>query len=276
MIVSKIKKLAAQPAMRRAPLSTIARLTQLGLLYGTRRSTQFSFQFGNIPVRFNFHPLGMSFGSNGIFVLRNHYEDLLTFGHRFLRYDSVALDCGANQGIFACAFGRYLEGRGRVFALEPLPYAAALLQSNIALNALENVTVVNAAVSDKSGEALMDLSQGAVSASIVHDFGAQSVQSVKTISLDDLARSQGLERADFIKLDVEGAELAAIRGARQIISHSRPIVCVEAHDEKAFSDIIRELSGYQPFVFDESGRLLQFHTFYPKANVFLLPDQPPR
>ena len=64
-------------------------------------------------------PLGPKEGSRGIFLFRENYESLLSVGHRLLKPGDIALDVGANQGIYCCAFGSAVGPGGRVVAVEP-------------------------------------------------------------------------------------------------------------------------------------------------------------
>jgi len=81
------------------------------------------------------------------------------------------MDCGANQGIYACALGALVGPRGRVYAFEPQAYAAEKLRQNARLNGFAHVSVEQVAISNENSTATLDLSSGPVVASIMRNKG---------------------------------------------------------------------------------------------------------
>lgn len=236
------------------------------------KRAQFQVRFGGQRVKLKYFPAGQGAGSQGVFFFRERYEPLLEHGHILLGRDAVALDIGANQGVYACAFGLAAGANGRVIAVEPIPRQVARLTENLALNGLRNVAIVEAAISDVVGTAELDLSAGDTSASIVTGFGNDRIR-VKTTTIDALVQENGLERVDFIKLDVEAAELLALSGAEQTLKAHRPTLCLEAADAALFEKISTLLSGYGYVcrVFDRAGRLAPMTSLAkPEANVFFM------
>jgi FkbM family methyltransferase len=218
------------------------------------------------------------FGSTGIFLQRQYYEPLLEFCDQLIGPGYVAFDCGANQGIFTCAFATLAGPSGKVIAIEPQDYAVDAIRNNIHRNGLGNVIVEHAAVSDFEGSATLDVSRGAVSASIIRDFGRQSAQTVPTVTLASVAEREGLDRLDLIKLDVEGAEHSALRGAEGLLVKYKPVIVLEASpgdpDWLQVSTLLDKYD-YRPHLFDVEGRLEPIrHLPEGEANVnviFLVP-----
>jgi len=236
------------------------------------KRAQFQVKFGTHRVQLKYFPAKQGAGSQGVFFFREHYEPLLEFGHVLLKQGDVAFDIGSNQGVYACAFGRAVGAEGRVIAVEPIPRQVARITENLSLNGLRNVSIIDAAISDEVGQADLDLSAGDTSASIVSGFGDDRI-TVKTTTIDELLRDNGLDRVDFIKLDVEAAELMALTGADETLKAHRPIVCLEAADAELFGKIEAKLAGYgyAPWVFDKPGRLAPMAGFTkPEANVFFM------
>ena len=112
----------------------------------------------------------------------------------------------------------------KVHCFEPNPDQAGMLQNNLALNQLGNVVVNHEGLWSRSGERMrldgFDSFANAVAASAGEGF--------ETVAMDDYAQRLGL-RVGLIQLDIEGAELAALQGAVQILDKDRPWVVFELH-----------------------------------------------
>jgi hypothetical protein len=95
---------------------------------------------------------------------------------------------------------------------------------------------------------------------------------VKSFSIDDLLGTNEIQEVQFIKLDVEGAELRALNGAKSMVQKAKPRICIEAWDKESYEQTNALLStfGYKSHVFDSLGNLDTFSTFYPSSNVFFL------
>jgi FkbM family methyltransferase len=146
---------------------------------------------------------------------------------------AIALDCGANIGIYSMEWARAMEGWGSVLAFEPQERVFYALAGNLALNNLFNVRALNQAVGATCGVVDMPAPDycapnhfGTVSlkAGVGACQGAPKIP-VEVISIDTL----NLPRVDFIKLDIEGMELEALEGARNTIERSRPFILCEWH-----------------------------------------------
>lgn len=142
----------------------------------------------------------------------------------------TVLDIGANVGAYAVLFAQWVGPSGKVFAFEPAPESAAVLDNLLALNGCGSVAeVVRLAVSDRSGDALFraDGSSGANALLAPGERGSDAV-CVTTISIDEFCAARGL-RPRVIKIDTEGAELDVLRGARMTLADPGVAVFVELH-----------------------------------------------
>ncbi len=213
-------------------------------------------RFGAKTFSMHFRPMGQGEGARGMFMFRENYEPLLTHGHKLLKAGDVAFDVGANQGLFTAAFGAIA---GKVIAVEPIPWQAERVRANIALNKYSHASVVEAAISDTVGEATLGLAGGDTSASIVDEWSKSKSITVRTVTLDSLVETHQLSRVDFVKLDVEGAELMALDGGKRMLTELRPIFCLEASDPVLFAKIAGRMAaeGYRMFRFDKRGRLVR-------------------
>jgi FkbM family methyltransferase len=131
----------------------------------------------------------------------------------------------------------------RVHAFEPMPQAHAFLQRNIAANGVgERVTSYNYGLSEACGSFEFFIAPtGGTNASLLNVAGAADARSVMglTLTLDQWVRNQQL-KPDFIKCDVEGAELLVFRGGRETLARDKPLV---------FAELLRKWAkpfGYHP------------------------------
>jgi FkbM family methyltransferase len=152
-----------------------------------------------------------------------------------LRAGDVVLDVGAHVGVHALGAARRLRalGGGRVVAFEPARDSAAAIRAAAARNGLA-VEVVEAALGEEDGEVELfaDPRHGAHYAGVRSQFGAgEAVQTAPLATLDAWAAATGLDRLDVVKLDIEGAEILALRGARATLRRLRPrLLVVEVKD----------------------------------------------
>jgi FkbM family methyltransferase len=150
-----------------------------------------------------------------------------------LRPGDVALDVGANVGAYTLLFGFWVGERGRVLAFEPAPEAFAGLQRHLILNGLDHlVQAVQAAVADRVGEAsfVSDGFQGTNHLTGQNKSEGSELIRVRTITIDAICAEYRL-RPRLIKIDVEGAEVDVLRGARATIAAMEPNagIFVEMH-----------------------------------------------
>jgi FkbM family methyltransferase len=143
---------------------------------------------------------------------------------KLLNPGNTAVDVGANVGAHSIMMGRRVGKGGRVIAFEPIPATASLMRENLALNRMENVQLFEAAISDTQGSIEMNVFDQRYSAwnsrgSTIFD-GIAPVETVRVPaeSLDEKMRVCAVERITFLKIDVEGYELEALRGATRILA----------------------------------------------------------
>jgi FkbM family methyltransferase len=168
-------------------------------------------------------------GATGVFVLREHYEPELRYLAHTISQGMVVVDGGASFGIYTLMAARMVGPLGRVLAFEPAAESFSILSHNLRLNKLTNVRAFQAGLSDRSGEAPLYHTAGAPNRySLAYSTGSSpGFEPVQTVTLDNALRSEGVDRLDLLKLDVEGAEELALRGAEGLLRGSSPIVIFE-------------------------------------------------
>jgi FkbM family methyltransferase len=127
--------------------------------------------------------------------------------------NSIVFDVGAHVGFYTLLASTLVGPTGKVVAFEPLPGNLQLLRRHLLMNHIDNVTVVDAAVSDRSAVALFE--EG--SNSSMGRISPTGAIHVNTVALDDLVCSGKLPIPDYIKMDVEGTEMTALSGAKSVL-----------------------------------------------------------
>jgi FkbM family methyltransferase len=157
-----------------------------------------------------------------------------TFLARRIAPGMVVYDIGGNKGQMALFFSRMVGDSGKVYTFEPAPRMFSLLEENLAMNSIDNVTACNIALADRDGSAEFlysddDCTEGrlAVVATTAHLTSPESF-TVPVACIDTLI-STGFPAPDLLKIDVEGAAPAVLRGARSLIETCSPSIYIELH-----------------------------------------------
>jgi FkbM family methyltransferase len=138
---------------------------------------------------------------------------------------AVVLDIGANVGFFTLLASKLVGPAGHVHAFEPLPRNLYYLEQHIRLNEAVNITVHSLAITSTTGAARFGDGENASQGRLSH---AGEIR-VVTASLDDLIASGRIPRPDFIKIDIEGAEGEALRGAATLLAGSPQTIVLSTH-----------------------------------------------
>jgi FkbM family methyltransferase len=147
---------------------------------------------------------------------------------RLLTRGSVILDVGANLGYYSVVLAKALAGDCVVYAFEPVGATFNRLVKHIALNGLEGVVRPLAlAVSSSAGSGRMVSPPD--NSGAAHLVGSDGLDETQVTTIDAFCAAHALTNVQLIKLDVEGSEYAALRGARQLLRECRPTLMVEVH-----------------------------------------------
>ena len=169
---------------------------------------------------------------------------------RALGGQGLAVDVGANKGSYLYWLARWAP---HVIAFEPQPLLHDYLQRACRKAGLKNVTIERLGVADATGDRLFYVpSEGSPEASLVERNGAAAV-TIHVVSLDEYFPVG--TAVDLIKIDIEGAELSALKGARRVIRDSRPVIIIEIEHRHlrdcSIGDIFHEMEshGYSGYYF---------------------------
>jgi FkbM family methyltransferase len=219
--------LRGHPAFRRSPIRVGGRAALWVARCLAQRGT--TIELGSHGACLRLPPYLLHNGAGGVFVLREDYEPELRWFERALGDGMVVIDGGANLGIYTVLASRLVGAAGRVLSFEPGAGSFVHLERNIALNRASNVSAINKALSDRCGTALLyhNLGWPIAYALAADDGAATAYEEVETTTIDAEVQGAGLGRVDLIKLDVEGAEEAALHGAHETLRRHRPTVLFE-------------------------------------------------
>lgn len=183
-----------------------------------------------------------------------YYEPLTIVAiHHLLRGAGTFLDVGGNVGYFSLSAASWYP-RLRVVAFEPNPKLNRILRDNVGRNGLD-VRVEQLAVSDRRGQQTFFLPRSDMSGTLDPSFN-ETVESsivVSTTTLDDFVPTLAPATPIVIKIDVEGHEEAALRGARATIERFRPDILLEVTSDYPEAAAQLRAAGYRFFVITEHG-----------------------
>lgn len=153
----------------------------------------------------------------------------------------VCIDVGAAAGLYTVALSRLSGPNGRVHSVEPLPFANFSVARLVSASQATNVCRHEVALGAQPGFDIMHvplgrhglvtgrsfLGRSAVGPDPNVEFASQVAVTVSIDTLDALCVREGIDRLQFIKIDVEGAELQVLEGGKQVIADSRPVMLIE-------------------------------------------------
>ncbi len=210
-------------------------------------------------------------------LLTNQHEvETITQLDQMAAPGMTMLDIGAHVGYYSRRYAKVLGKNGRIFAFEPHPRTFAALQHNV--RRLPQVTAVQLALAEQEGSAeLYDYLMMSASGSLHYDESMAALQksqtqqtdiaprigqtftaqtfTVRTTPVDDFLTAQGIEQVDLVKMDIEGAEIGALRGMKRTIANSPNLVLVMEYNPQALKafghDPIAALNEVHSFGFQK-------------------------
>ena len=224
-----------------------------------------------------------------IFFLGRHEQFSAEIFARHIKNGFVCLDVGANIGWHTTLMSRLSGAEGEVHAFEPVPPTFEDLKKNVSLNGEgAKVFLNNFGLGDAESTAEIHLFKDLPSghATLAGKTGAPStVFPIKIKTLDSYLEEKNIKRVDFIKVDIEGAEMMFLKGAEKVFEQEiAPIIYMEMTLETSRefgylpNDLIvflKNKASYQFFKIDEAGeKLFEIEGFAPEdigANVLCLP-----
>jgi FkbM family methyltransferase len=170
----------------------------------------------------------------------------------FCHRGMVVFDVGANVGLHTVTMAKRVGVQGRVYAFEPNPFAARLLTLTCRANSLVNVKVIGVAIGDRVGKARLLYSSPHDTEACIENDGAYYVGGnpprlkavlVGVTTLDSFVQQNRISQLDFVKADVQGAELKLLAGMRRSLHNLRPVVVCEFVGSHSLNAAMRVLSA---------------------------------
>jgi FkbM family methyltransferase len=151
--------------------------------------------------------------------------------HQFQKGD-IVVDAGARIGTFAAKISNSLGDEGRIIAIEPEPRNFACLQKNIKANRLNNVIGVQKMLWSRTEKLDLYLSKSTAAHSAYCDsFYGSTGESIRVDAetLDSILERLGLGTANFIKMDIEGSEIEALKGMKKTLESNVKMAIAAYH-----------------------------------------------
>lgn len=154
-------------------------------------------------------------------------ENIGYLAHYDLKPGDVVVDAGGYEGTFTVYAGKAVGEKGRVIVFEPDPENCRKLQENILLNGLQNVTVIKKALwrEDKK----LKFNDKHTAGSSFFGGSGPNIHDVEAVALDNELERIGVKQVNFIKMDVEGAEVQALAGAERILKSNNVHLAVASY-----------------------------------------------
>jgi FkbM family methyltransferase len=210
----------------RVPLQLIPRTAVVPIVQGRLRGLRWVVGAGN-------H--GCWLGSYEVAMQRRFASEVVA--------GQVVYDVGANVGFYSLLAARCVGATGRVFAFEPLPENLEYLKRHVTLNALDQIAIEPVAVCEVT--TTLQFTRG--NNSCTGRLDTVGDLKVKALALDDFVFDEGHPPPDLVKIDVEGAEVRVLQGARRLLEGRRPLLFLATHGAARYQEcctLLRD-AGYR-------------------------------
>jgi FkbM family methyltransferase len=215
------------------------------------------------------YPINSSIGYS---LSRGGFEiSEVDFVRRTLKKGDVVIDIGANGGFYTLIAAKIVGIEGHVYSCEPGARELELLKNNIKINNLKNVTVIESAIGNKEGITEFAIAEdGALNSLLKNDHPSQQIdhwQTVEINTIDNLVKQLNIEKVNFMKIDVEGAEKMVLEGAKKLMNLNDKItIMFEA------LELTSNVYGYKPLelidIFMDAGfRVQYFNRFGKEVDI---------
>ena len=166
----------------------------------------------------------------------------------YIKPGQIVIEAGANNGTETLLLSKLVGANGKVFAFEPIEHIYHALQLNLSINHCSNVLTQQLALGERDEQLYFNVlpedfcNQGM--ASRYSDTSADAKVLVQQTSIDSWLAQNHVSTVDFIKMDIQGAEIELLNGAQQTIKTFQPVIFTEAADDfLSVKKLFETLSG---------------------------------
>ncbi len=153
---------------------------------------------------------------------------------KLVKKGDVVIEAGANIGSETLLLSRHVGDNGMIYGFEPNPYTFQRLKINVDINELSNVQVFELALGERDKDIHFNIyPKGFCNPGMSSKYMSTPITreiSVKQLTLDSFVKEQGIKNVDFIKMDIQGAEMDLLDGSKEVITKYRPTIFTEAED----------------------------------------------
>jgi FkbM family methyltransferase len=209
------------------------------------------------------------YATYGIYFFGTYDRSMTSVFSHLIKPGETVWDIGTERGWFTLHMARLVGEKGRVDSFEAFPPTFKKLNANVEINQMNWVRTNCVGVSDKKSKMWFVPPSNAVTKNIsflndcsgvgylTNQYQEDAIE-VNTISLDDYYASQNIKKLSLLKIDIEGAEVSALKGAKNLISKDKPIIAIEFNRQTALRarSSVEELNdllisyGYSLYLFE--------------------------
>lgn len=182
----------------------------------------------------------------------------------YIKPGHIVVEAGANNGTETVLLSRLVDSQGKVLAFEPIDHIYKALQHNLFINHCSNVTAEKLALGECNQPIYFNvLSETFCNQGMASKYDERSVHQkvlVQQVTLDSWLQTNGIHSIDFIKMDIQGAEIELLQGGKEIIQSCKPLIFTEAADNLlSITQLFQILTdyGYNVYLIHSNNRLEQ-------------------
>ena len=188
-----------------------------------------------------FNPNRPSFTVRGL-VMGTYERGTVKLIRRIMSQDMTLVDLGANIGYFSLIAAQAIVTNGKIYAFEPDPDTYAILERNIVVNGFQNlIEAMPAAIADQEGTFTFHqyANDAGSSSLILRELPIGNSIEVGVTTLDLWAQARSWPNIDIVKMDIEGAEVAALNGMQEISNRNKSLKLIVEFNAEALESASR-------------------------------------
>jgi len=183
--------------------------------------------------------------STELLVFGSHEPDTTEFVSKYLSENMICLDIGANIGYYSTLYSRIVGNEGKVISVEPSPLNFKYLKKNLQSQNQKNFVLFNCACGNSEGKVNFQLDLRANKCKVLDNeikIDSQSdIIQVPVRRIDDIIKESGINKLDFMKIDVEGYEWNTLQGGMSTIQKFKPTIQLEIHFTRIGYNITKQI-----------------------------------